>query len=83
MCIKYSRILIDLCSTDTNCSPNAHCKMDEGEKRKKCSCDLGFEGDGISRCSRKSTLPGNKSITDFENINYFDFHPFLNMTGSC
>ena len=48
-------VVIDLCSTGHDCHTDAQCVFDVNEMRQKCICDLGFEGDGFSRCT---PLPG-------------------------
>ena len=48
-------VVIDLCSTGHDCHTDAQCAFDVNEMRQKCICDLGFEGDGFSRCT---PLPG-------------------------
>ena len=70
-------VIIDLCSTGHDCHTDAQCVFDVNEMRQKCICDLGFEGDGFSRCT---PLPGKYSIFGFEielSFDLFEYNEYL------
>ena len=57
------RVIIDLCSSGHDCHTDAQCVFDVNEMRQKCICDLGFEGDGFSRCT---PLPGKYTFFSYK-----------------